>query len=159
MIGEKKTLLVMVENKFEMSPRAIYARRKIGEQALEEQRVSGSTYEYGDGEESRTVNLSLGEVDGEEDYLEISVDNQQEEMGPCKIDIWSNGPVTFIPPAAASVTVIPSEDEETLETNTSLSIPSGLPTWKLAIMRSCGFPREGSQTNVKVGDAPPGGLD
>jgi len=96
-------------------------------------------------------------VDGEEDYLEISVDNQQEELGPCKIDINSIGPVTFIPPAAASVTVLPPIDVETLKTNTSLRIPSGLPTWKLEILMPVEIPREGSQINVTVGDPPPGG--
>lgn len=149
------TFSIEVENKFEMTRRNILVRRKSLEETVEEQRVSGPSIVKGK-KERRVVSYSLGEVAEEEEYLEISVDNQQEEMGPCKIDIWSNGPVTFIPPAAASVTVIPSEDVETLETNTSLRIPSGLPTWKLEIMMPFEIPREGSQTNVTVGDEPPG---
>jgi hypothetical protein len=159
---------IKVENKFAMARRDIQVRRKSWGKILEEQRVSCSASEYGAGEvESRPVKLSLGEVDGEEDYLEISVDNQQDELGPCKIGIRSNGPVTFVPPGAASITVIPSED---VETNTSLRIPSGLPTWKLEIMRPPQssseegdavpglIPRdEGSTTDVTVGDDEPGG--
>lgn len=163
------THIIKVENKFEMSRRDIRVRRKSFEGTLEEQRVSCPEYEYQNGEEERRkVSFSLGSVEGQEDYLEISVDNQQEELGPCKIDIWSNGPVTFAPPGAASITVIPSED---VETNTSLRIPSGLPTWKLEIMmpsepdsdeedaESDLIDREGSQVNVKVGDDEPGGWD
>jgi hypothetical protein len=162
---------IEVENKFEMSRRGLQVRRKSFEGTMEEQRISCPVYESGDvGEESRMVKFSIGKVEGEEDYLEISVDNQQEELGPCKIDIWSNGPVTFIPPAAASVTVLPPKDVETLETNTTLRIPSGLPTWKLEIMSPPKQSRdeedgvsgliirdEGSTTNVTVGDEPPGG--
>jgi hypothetical protein len=142
--GVKMTHLIKVENKFEMSRGDILVCRKSFKGTVEEQRVSSSGYEY---------------QIGEEDYLEISVDNQQEELGPCKIDIWSNGPVTFVPPEAASVTVIPSED---VETNTSLRIPSGPPTWKLEIMKpisdfiSRGDP-SGDKTNVTVGDDEPGG--
>jgi hypothetical protein len=150
--GVKMTCSISVINTFEMSQKDIQVRRKCWGKTLEE----SPAYGYGE-EERRQVNFSLGEVDGEEDYLEISVDNQQDELGPCKIDIWSNGPVTFNPPAAASVTVIPSKDVETLETNTSLRIPSGLPTWKLEIMRPCEIPREGSQVNVTVGEDEPGG--
>ena len=164
---------VEVENKFEMSRGDILVRRKSFEGTIEEQRISCPVYGSGaEREESRMVKLSLGAVEGEDDYLEISVDNQQEELGPCKIEICSTGPVTFIPPAAAVVTVLLPKDVETLETNTRLRIPSGLPTWKLEIMRphqsissegdavSGGIYRdEGSTTNVKVGDAPPGGWD
>jgi len=170
MIGEKKTLSIKVENNFEMARRDIQVRRKCWGKTLEEQRISYPAYEFGDvEEESRMVKLSLGEVDSEEDYVEISVDNQQEELGPCKINIKSNGPVTFIPPAAASVTVILLEDEETFKTKTSLRIPSGLPTWKLEIMKpsepgsdvgdteSDLISREGTQVNVTVGDDQPGG--
>lgn len=151
------THLIEVENKFEMSRPDILVRRKSFEGTMEEQRVSSPSYQYGS-EERRTVSFSLGSEEGENDYLEIIVDNQQEELGPGKIDIWSNGPVTFIPPAAAVVTVLPAIDVETLETNTSLRIPSGLSTWKLEIMMPAEIPREGSQTNVTLGDAPPGGL-
>jgi hypothetical protein len=155
---------VKVNNEFAMARRDILVRRKSFEGTMEEQQVSGPTYKYGDEKEEgkgRTVKLSLGEVDGVEDYLEISVDNQKEELGPCKIDIRSYVPVTFIPPAAASVTVIPPKDVETLETNTSLRIPSGLPTWKLEIRRPSELgsdegDREGTQVNVRVSDDTPG---
>jgi hypothetical protein len=148
-----------VENSFEMTRGDILVRRKSFEGTLEEQRAGCPSYEDG-AEQRRMVSLSFEPAAGEEDYLEISVDHQQEELGPCKIDIWSNGPVTFIPPAAAVVTVLFPKDVETLETNTSLRIPSGLPTWKLEIMMPAKTPREdeGSMTNVTVGDAPPGGL-
>ena len=153
---------VEVKNEFGMARRDLLVRRKSFEGTMEEQQVSGPTYEYGDGKEEgkgRMVKLSLGEVDGMEDYLEISVDNQQEELGPCKIDIKSYVPVTFIPPAAASVTVFPLED---VETKTTLKIPSGLPTWKLEIRRpsepgSDEEDREGTQVNVIVGEEEPGG--
>jgi hypothetical protein len=158
---------VKVENKFTMARRDIQVRRKSWGKILEEQRVSCPASEYGAGEqESKPVKLYLGEVDGEEDYLEISVDKQQEELGPCKTEIRSNGPVTFIPPGEASITVIPSED---VETHTALRIPSGPPTWKLEIMRPLQtssegedavpglIPRdEGSTIDVTVGDDPPG---
>ena len=154
-----------VENRFEMNRGDILVRRKSFEGTMEEQRVRFPADDGDRLEKRRKVDLSL---EGEQDYLEISVDNQQQELGPCKIDIWSNSPVIFIPPAAASVTVIPSED---VETNTSLRIPSGLPTWKLEIMippvtgsdeenaESDLRDREGSQTSVTLGDAPPGGWD
>jgi len=158
------TCSIEVENNFEMNRGDILVRRKSFEGTMEEQRASFPAYEYGDRlEKRRKVDLSL---EGEQDYLEISVDNQQQELGPCKIDIWSNGPVTFIPPETATVTVIPSEDVETI---TTVRIPSGPPTWKLEIMmpptpgiqkgypESISIPREGSQTNVTVGDEPPGG--
>jgi len=153
---------IKVENKFKMAQRNIYVRRKSREEILDGQRIRCPKSAYGDREEERrVVSFSLGAVDREEevDCLEISVANQQDELGPCKIDIKSNGPVTFAPPAAASITVIPSED---LETYTSLRIPSGLPTWKLEIMRppaseSGLIPRDGSMTNVTVTEDDPGG--
>jgi hypothetical protein len=158
---------IEVENRFEMNRRDIQVRRKSREETLEEQRVSCPAYEYGDVEEERRkVSFSLGPVEGEKDYLEISVDNQQDELGPCRINIWSNGPVRFVPPGSASITVIPSED---VETYTSLRIPSGPPTWKLEIMRPpeqssdegdgvLGLIHrdEGSMINVTVGEDPPG---
>jgi len=147
--------LFEVRNKFEMNRGNLLVRRKRFDGNMEEQRVNCPSNKN-EKEASGVLSFSPGAVEGEEDYLEISVDNQQEELGPCKIDIWSTGPVTFIPPAEASVTVLLPEDVETLETNTSLRIPSGLPTWKLKIMMPGEHPREGSQTNVTVGDAPPG---
>ena len=157
------THFIEVENKFEMTRGDILVRRKSYDGTREEQRVRFPADDGDRLEKRRKVNLSL---EGDQDYLEIIVDNQRDELGPCKIDICSNGPVTFIPPAAASVTVNPSEDVETI---TTLRIPSGPPTWKLDIMmpptqssqegypESISIPREGSQTNVTVGDDEPGG--
>ena len=149
------THLIEVKNNFEVTRGDILVRRKSLEGAMEEQRANFPSYEVG-AEGRKKVSFSLGAVEGEEDYLEISVDNRQEELGPCRINISSIGPVTFIPPAGVSVTVIPPEDVENLETNISLRIPSGLPTWKLEIMKPAEFSREGSQTNVTVGDDKPG---
>ncbi len=150
------THFIEVKNNFEVTRGDILVRRKSLEGTREEQRANFPSYEVG-AEESKKVSFSLGEVAGEEDYLEISVDNRQEELGPCKINISSIGPVTFIPPAGVSVTVIPPEDVENLGTNISLRVPSGLPTWKLEIMKPAESSREGSQTNVTVGDDEPGG--
>ena len=144
------TFSIKVENKLEMAQRDIHVRRKSREGVLDEQRIRCPGY---------AESFSLGAVEGEDDYLEISVDNQQDELGPCKIDITSNGPVRFVPPGAASINVIPSED---VETYTLLRIPSGPPTWKLEIMRppapeSGLISREGSMTNVTVTEDDPGG--
>ena len=149
------THFIEVKNNFKVTRGDILVRRKSLEGTMEEQRVSCPSFKDG-AEEREKVNFSLGAVAGEEDYLEISVDNRLEELGPCKINISSIGPVTFIPPAGVSVTVIPSKDVEALETNISLKIPSGLPTWKLEIMKPAETPREGSQTNVTLGDDRPG---
>lgn len=153
------TFSIEVENKFEMSPRDIHIRRKSRETTMEEHMASCPGYVSGNIEEKRSiVSLPLGADAGEGDYLEISVDNQQVNLGPCRIDIWSNVPFTFIPPGTAAISIIPSEDGET---NTSLKIPSGLPTWKLEIMRpiSIALPRDEDSegmTNVTVGDDEPG---
>ena len=149
------THFIEVKNNFEVTRRDILVRRKSLEGTMEEQRASFPSYEVG-AEERKKVSFSLGAAAGEEDYLEISVDNRQEELGPCRINISSIGPVTFIPPAGVSVTVIPPGDVENLETNISLRIPSGLPIWKLEIMKPAESSREGSQTNVTLGDDRPG---
>jgi hypothetical protein len=154
------TFSIEVENKFEMTRREIQVRHKSLEEILEEQRIINPVVETGYGEEERRkVSFSLGSEGGEKDYLEISVDNQKSDLGPCKIDIWSNISFSFIPPGTAKVTVIPSEDGET---NTSVKIPSGLSTWKFDIMRSIEQLCRGDDTgtaNVTVGEDEPGGWD
>jgi hypothetical protein len=144
------TFPIKVENKFEDARRDIHVRRKVWEEILEERTVN---YPFNGGVE--VVGLSLGEVDGEEEYLEISVDNHQAELGPCKIDLGSNVPFTFIPAGIGSIKVTPPANGETV---TSLSIPSGQPAWKLEVRGPSGIPRgEDEITNVTVGDGDPGG--
>ena len=169
------TFSIEVENGFEMNPRDIQVRRKSRGETLEEHQVC-PLYEGGK-EEIRTVDLFLGAVDGEEDYLEISVveDEQQPDLGPCKIDLRSNVPFRFIPRGTESLTVMMVTQVDQVEegkTITSLKIPSGPPTWKLEIMRPPepvseeGYPESLSNsrdpvgnTNVTVGDDDPGGWD
>jgi hypothetical protein len=144
------TFPIKVENKFEMARRDIHVRRKVWEEIKEEQTVN---YPVNGGVDA--VSLSLGEVDGEEDYLEISVDNQQADLGPCKIDLPVNVPFTFIPAGIGSIEVTPPANGETV---TSLRIPSGQPAWKLEVREPSVIPREENGiTNVTVGDDPPGG--
>jgi len=166
------TFSIELENSFGMNRRDIRVRRKSRGETLEEKRVSYPAYEFGAGEEeSRTMGLSLGSVEQEEDYLEISVveDEQQPNLGPCKIDLRSNVPFRFIQGGTESLTVMMVKHLEEGKTITSLKIPSGPPTWKLEIMRPPaqssqeGYPeslsnsREGSFPDVRVGDDDPGG--
>lgn len=141
---------IKVENKFEMAQRDIHVRRKVWEEIKEEHTVN-----YPVNGEVKMVDFSLGAEDGEEDYLEISVDNQQADLGPCKIDLPVNVPFTFIPAGIGSIEVTPLANGETV---TSLRIPSGQPTWKLEVREPSVIPREeGGITNVTVGDGDPGG--
>jgi hypothetical protein len=141
---------IKVENKFEMARRDIHVRRKVWEEILEEHTVN-----YPVNGEVKMVDISLGEMDGEEDYLEISVDNRRADLGPCKIDLGSNVPFTFIPAGIGSIEVTPPANGETV---TSLRIPSGQPAWKLEVRGPSVIPREeGGITNVTVGDGDPGG--
>jgi hypothetical protein len=168
--GKKMTYSFKVENKFEMAQRDIHVIRKNLEETLEEHRLSCPVYGEGE-EETKAVALSLGTVEEQEDYLEISVDNDQVELGPCKIDLPAEVPFTFIPAGSASITVVPAGNG-----STSLKIPSGLPGWKLALMkptqlaepmsREAGIENvpdimESAPTepNVTVGDDGPGGED
>ena len=152
------TFSIEVENKFEMGQRDICVLRKSWEETLEEHRVSCPVYEEGK-EEKRAVALSLGTVEGQEDYLEISVGNDQVDLGPCRIDLPSHVPFTFIPAGTGSLTVIPSGNGK----RTSLKIPAGLPAWKMEITRPSGPMSQirgedaGEGNNVTVGDDGPGG--
>ena len=137
-----------VENKFELAQRDIHVMRKNLEETLEEHRVNYPVYGEGE-EETQTVALSLGTVEELEDYLEIRVDNDQVELGPCKIDLPAEVPFTFIPAGSGSVTVVPSSNG-----NTSLKIPSGLPTWKLAIMKPAELAEVTEQGLASMADAP-----
>jgi hypothetical protein len=161
------TFSIKLENKFKMVPRNIQVvRRNSWGEILDEHRVSCPEPETRDvDKESKPVIFSLGSVDQKEDYLEISVveDEKQPDLGPCKIDLKKNVPFRFIPGETESITVmmVSRFEEEEGEIITSLKIPSGPPTWKLEIMSPPGLPRdgEGSTTNVKVGDDDPGGWD
>ena len=150
---------IEVENRFEMTRRDLQVRHKRLEETLAEQRVSCIPGESGDAVvENRWFNCSLGPVEGEQEYLEISVDNREAELGPCRIGIWSDVPFTFIPPGTAAVSVFLSKEGET---DLSLKIPSGLPAWKLEIMRPTGPSSRADDSgtvNVTVSDDEPGGL-
>jgi len=122
-------VLIKVENKFEMAQRDIHVLRKSQQETLEEHRVCCP---YGElEEENPAVRLPLGMVEGQVDYLEISVDNDQVELDPCKIELSANVPFTFIPAGTESITVVPSENGGN---KISLKIPPGLPKWKLEVM-------------------------
>jgi hypothetical protein len=154
------TFLVKVENQLTEARRDIHVLRKSREETLDEQRISCPAYEDGNvkGEEEKSlVGLHLGVADGEDDYVEISVDDKQSNLGPCKIELSPVVPFRFIPGGTVSLTVIPPEEGDT---KTLLKIPSGLPTWKLEIMKPTRIviPRgdDSGGTNVTVGDEPPG---
>jgi hypothetical protein len=151
------TFSVEVENKFEMAQRDIHVLRKVWGDTKESHRVR-----YPDGNEKRAVDLSLGTVPEEaDDYLEISVDKEKRELGPCRIDLPADIPFSFIPSGARSITVVPAVGSG----QTSLRIPAGLPGWRLQLMK----PQEplaqvmeeadsgNSNNNVTVGDDGPGG--
>lgn len=163
------TFSIGLENRFGTSQRDIRVRRKSRKETLEEQRVSYPAYEYGEGEEEKSAaSFSLGSMEGEEDYLEISVGDEQADLGPCKIELPANVPFRFIPGGITSIAVFPPKNRGAV---TLLRIPSGPPTWKLEIMRppepasdeedteSVLISRadEGSMPDVTVGDDQPGG--
>jgi hypothetical protein len=157
--GQKMTFSIEVENKFEAARRDIHVLRKSWEETLETHRVSCPVYGRGE-EEKQAVALSLGTEPGQEDYLQISVDNDQVDLGPCKIDLPANVPFTFIPAGTGSITVIPQANGST---GTSLRIPPGPPAWKLEIKKPSGenvariTESDPSEPNVTVGDDGPGG--
>ena len=167
------TFSIKLENKFKTVPRDIQVRRKNRGKNLDEHQVSSPARDV---EKERTaVNFSLGAVDLAEDYLEISVvddeQQQQHDLGPCKIDLRKNVPFRFIPGGTESITVKMVKHLEKGKTITSLKIPLGPPTWKLEIMRPPEpgseegdaepglIDREGSLPDVTVGDEEPGGWD
>jgi hypothetical protein len=152
------TFSIEVENKFEMAQRDIHVLRKVWGDTKESHRVRDP-----DGSRKRAVDLSLGAAPAEaDDYLEISVDKEMREIGPCRIDLPAAIPFSFIPAGARSITVIPAVGGG----QTSLRIPEGPPGWKLQLMK----PQEplaqvmeedsgNSNNNVTVGDDGPGGDD
>lgn len=156
------TLSIEVENKFGISQRDIHILRKVSEEIKERHRVN-----YPGDEKKRAVRLSLEDVDDQgdyQDYLEISLDNQQLDLGPCRVELTSNLSLTFFPTGIESLKVIPSENGKP----TTLRIPPGLPGWKLAIRSSGSRVAErntGDETNsgpgggdgVTIGDDGPGG--
>jgi hypothetical protein len=163
---------IEVGNKFDMNVRDIQVRRKSRGETLEEMRANYPASKSGAGEEAiRKVELFLGAMEGEEDYLEISVveDKQQSDLGPCMIDLRSNVPFRFIPGGTESITVMMVKHLKEGKTITTLRIPSGPPTWKLEIMRppaqssqegapeSLSNSHEGGMPDVTVNDDDPGG--
>lgn len=157
---------VRVENKFEVAGRHIHVRRKEWDDVLEEHRVSYPVYDAPPEEQVPNFSeFALGQAEEQADYLEISVDNEVEELGPCRIMLPANTPFTFVPGGAGSITVEPPQNGATV---TAVRIPSGLPTWKLEIMQPVPplevqqmIPREGDDpddmNNVTVGEDEPGG--
>lgn len=149
------TFSIEVENKFELAQRAIHVQRKSWGEAKESQRIH-----YPDGVEKRAAAFSMNTEDDydQKDYLEISVDDDQVELGPSKIDLPANIPFTFIPAGIRSITFIPSG------TRTSLRVPAGPPTWKIQVMsptQSMASTLSDEQpgdakNNVTVGDDMPG---
>ncbi|MGD2085197.1 MAG: hypothetical protein PVH61_03340 [Candidatus Aminicenantes bacterium] len=151
------TFSIEVENRFEMNRRDIQVCRKNRGEIREEHRISCPVSESGEDEGKRSfISLPLEAVDEEEDFLEISVDNQQVDLGPCKVVLWSDISFTFTPPGTANITLLPSKE---WETNTSIKIPSGLPTWKLEIKPTVSRADDTGTINVTVEDDAPGGWD
>jgi hypothetical protein len=155
------TYSIEVENKFEMAQRDIHVSRKLWEESLDQRSLAYPVLESGIPLSRQVIDFELGAVAGDEDYLEIRVDDEQSELGPCKVDLPANVPFTFVPAGVGSITVVPPENGSNI---TSLKIPSSIPTWKLEVMRpmepAAGrIPHRGESdaNNVTIGDDEPGG--
>lgn len=158
---------INVENKFEVANRDIHVRRKEWDDVLEELRLS---YPQSEVQDTNRAEFALGQMETQGDYLEICVDNEVEELGPCRIMLPANAPFTFVPGTIGSITVEPPKNGSAV---TAVKIPSGLPTWKLEIMQPSPqevahlpeveqmISREGDDpddmNNVTVGEDQPGG--
>lgn len=140
------TYLIEVENKFETAKRNITVRRRNWGESLEETTVSYPALK-GPGETfiPETAKMSLDSLIDAGEYLEISVNDPNLEMGPCRVELPPDAPFTFIANDPGCVTVLPN-DRET-HTNV-LRIPSGLPTWKLEIMPPQNLYETGKETNI-----------
>ena len=146
------SFLFEIENKFEMSCRDIHVQRKFSG----ETRENGQVYYPGKEEENAAV-FSIEEIDKQSECLEISVDQEELELGPSKVELPGNIPFTFIPAGSRSLTVIPASGR------VSLKIPAGLPGWKLQLMKpkesvayTMDGPDDSIKNNVTVGDDAPG---
>ncbi len=123
--------LINVENNFQMSKRKIRVRHQHWDETLNSHRLNfPGELDRLDSNEARTAAFSIGELDKEGEYLEISVNRHQEELGPCRIHVPSGIPFSFIPGGKEQITTIPSDNGN----GTVIKIPAGLPTWKLKIM-------------------------
>jgi hypothetical protein len=142
------TFSIEVENKLETAQKGIIVRCKQLDEVIREEAVN-----FPEPGQVQSVLMDLESDGGADEYLEICIDGQQEEMGGCKIAAPSDMPYTFFPGAAGSLSVTPPEEGSNLM---SLHIPSGLPTWKLELNQPLDFPR-GDPNNVTVGEDEPGG--
>lgn len=155
------TFSIEVENKFKISQRDIHIYRKNSRETKEVLRVG-----YPGEVERGAVTLSLENDEGTNEHLEIRVDNQQLNLGPCRIELPSDFTFTMFPGGVERLQVIPSDNSN----RTALRIPPGLPGWKLAIKPSRSMKvrqnigeepgsGEGGGENVTVGDDGPGGWE